>query len=147
MQNFDCIGRLVKDPDVRVTKGGKAVVEFTLAVDPEYVKKGAEKKADFIRFIAFSSTANFLDKYGKKGRFVYIQRSQFKPNSWQDQEGNWHNSYTFVVERMRFLDKMQNDPEPPVAINNDAVEDFDTAGQNIFVNTPGLIPDDGKIPF
>ena len=41
------VGRLSKDVELRFTQSGKAVGNFTLAVNREYAREG-EPKADFV---------------------------------------------------------------------------------------------------
>ena len=48
MNRIILLGRLVKDPDVKVTTSGKTVCTFTLAVDRPFSGKDGKREADFI---------------------------------------------------------------------------------------------------
>ena len=61
------MGRLTRDPELRRTNSGKPVACFTVAVDRDYAPEGQEKETDFIDCVAWNGTAEFVDKYFKKG--------------------------------------------------------------------------------
>ena len=63
------IGRPTKDPDVKYTQEKLAVARFTLAVD----RKGKEKAADFISCVSFGKTAEFIEKYIRKGTKIAVE--------------------------------------------------------------------------
>ena len=128
-------GNMVRDPIVRVGKANKPYVIFTLGVD-----RNQTKKTDYISFVAFGKMADFIEKYGKKGRLVAIDESAYREENWKDNDGNWHNMHNFVVSKFKFLDKMPNDPIPAAAVNNEAEDDFEVANQNAFANGPEFIP-------
>ena len=71
MNKVELVGRLTRDPEVRY--GGannSAVARFTLACDRQYKRKDDEQTADFINCIAFGKTAEFIEKYFRKGNRV-----------------------------------------------------------------------------
>lgn len=76
MNRVELTGRLTKDPAISYTQNGGSVASFTLAVDRS-VKKGDEwvHEADFIRCVAFSKKAEFVEKYFKKGSFAVVSGS------------------------------------------------------------------------
>lgn len=59
-------GRLVKDPELRYTKSGKAVAAFTVAVD----RPGVKGKTDFIDCVAWEKKAEFICQHFKKGKQI-----------------------------------------------------------------------------
>ena len=61
------LGRLTKDPDLRTTQSGISTCNFTVACDKPG-GKDQEKKADFISCVAWRQNADFLGRYGHKGR-------------------------------------------------------------------------------
>ena len=85
-------GRLSKDPDIR-TSGDMAIAKFSLAVDRK-VKKGEEKKADFINCTAFGAQASFVEKYFHKGDGMTIE-GKIQTGSYKNKEG--HTVYTTDV--------------------------------------------------
>lgn len=76
MNNVQLVGRLTSDPNMRYTDGGLTIARFNLACDRRF-KKDGEQSADFISCIAFGKTADFIEKYFKKGnRLGLIGRIQ-----------------------------------------------------------------------
>lgn len=69
------VGRLTRDPELRHTTSGLAIVTFTLAVDRRYKSQSGEKQTDFIRCKAWRQTAEFVHKYITKGRLVGVEGS------------------------------------------------------------------------
>ena len=61
-------GRLTKDPDLRYTPNGVAVVSFTLAVNRTFSNQNGEREADFINCQAWRKTAENVANYLKKDR-------------------------------------------------------------------------------
>ena len=46
LNNITVMGRLTRDPETKVTGSGKAVTQFTVAVDRSFQKAGAEKQTE-----------------------------------------------------------------------------------------------------
>ena len=69
------IGRLVKDPEYRLTPSGIAVTRFTIAINRirRQSTSGEEKTADFIRIVAWRRLAEICNQYLKKGKLVAIE--------------------------------------------------------------------------
>ena len=70
------IGRLVRDPELRYTPNGKAVANFTLAVDRGFKdKETGESQADFIRIVTWNKQAELCANNLAKGRLVAVEGS------------------------------------------------------------------------
>lgn len=80
------MGRMVADPELKVTNGGVSVVSFRIAVDRNYVKNGEERKADFFDIVAWRSTAEFVCKYFCKGSLIAID-GQLQSRSFTTKKG------------------------------------------------------------
>ncbi len=68
MNKVIMIGRLTKEPEVRVSPGDTAttVARYSLAVDRKF-KRDGEQTADFINCVAFGKSGEFAEKYLHKG--------------------------------------------------------------------------------
>lgn len=71
MNKVEMLGRMTKDPEVRYSQGGAAVANFSIAVDRRFKREG-EPTADFFNCVAFSKTAEFVEKYFSKGSGICI---------------------------------------------------------------------------
>ena len=65
MNNVQLLGRLVRDPEIRVSQSQTSVARYTLAVN-----RFGGKEADFISVVAFGKAAEFAQKYFRKGQQV-----------------------------------------------------------------------------
>lgn len=72
MNKVVLLGRLTKDPELRYTTSGLAVLTFTLAVDRGFKNANGEREADFIQIVVWKKLAETLAKYLKKGARVTI---------------------------------------------------------------------------
>ena len=75
MNKVILMGRLTRDPDMRVTTGENAMTisRYTLAVDRRTRKTDTnESTADFITCVAFGKAAEFAEKYFHQGMRVLI---------------------------------------------------------------------------
>lgn len=73
MNKVILMGRLTRDAEVRYSQGesSSAIARFTLAVDRRFRRNNEDQTADFISCVAFSKTAEFLERFGRKGtKFV-----------------------------------------------------------------------------
>ena len=68
------IGRLGKDPDMRYTTSGKAVVSFSLAVN----RDGKRDETDWIDFVAWEKAAELISQYCHKGDLIGVTGSLYR---------------------------------------------------------------------
>jgi len=106
------MGRLVADPELTHTQNDIAKVTFTLAVDRVVRKKGEDKQTDFIDFIAWRNTAEFLCKYFSKGQLVAVQGS-IQTHSYTDTQGNKRKAFEIIADEVHFADS-----KPQAALQN-----------------------------
>lgn len=102
------IGRLVRDPEVRYTASDnpKAIARFTLAVDRR-VKKDGEQEADFISCVAFSKTAEFIEKYFSKGMKVAVE-GRIQTGSYTNKDGQKVYTTDIAVENVEFCESKKD---------------------------------------
>jgi len=97
------MGRLVRDPELRHTQNGVAVVSFTLAVDRDYKNQAGEKECDFVDITAWRSTAEFVSRYFGKGRMAVVS-GRLQSRKWTDRDGNNRTSWEVQAESVYFGD-------------------------------------------
>ncbi|GGA59090.1 hypothetical protein GCM10007416_35280 [Kroppenstedtia guangzhouensis] len=98
------IGRLTKDPELRYTPSGAAVVSFRLAVERNFKNSDGEREADFIDVIAWRQLAENVANYMKKGRMVAVD-GRLQTRSYENKEGQKVKVAEVVAENVRFLDR------------------------------------------
>lgn len=71
-------GRLTRDPELRYTTSGTAVVSFTLAVDRQFRNQNGDRDADFINCVIWRKSAENFSNFTHKGSLVK-SKAGFKP--------------------------------------------------------------------
>lgn len=104
MNTVQLIGRLTKDPDVRVNaQSQQTIARFSIAIDRMPDKNG-EKKTDFPNIVCFGKTAELVEKYIKKGRLIGVV-GRIQTGSYQDKDGKTVYTTDVIADRVEFLDK------------------------------------------
>ena len=96
MNNCCFIGRLGRDPEMRYTPNGKAVVSFSLAVN----RDGKKEESDWIEFVAWEKTAEVIANYCHKGDLLGVTGALQK-RSWE-KDGQKRSTFEVKVNRIDF---------------------------------------------
>jgi single-strand DNA-binding protein len=104
------VGRMVRDPELRRTGNGNAIVNFTLALD-NY--SGGEKSTDFIPVAAFNKMATNIAQYCSKGSLVGVD-GKIHSKTYQNKDGKNVTYINVVADNVRFMDtrKSQSNAQP-----------------------------------
>ena len=132
------MGRLTKDPELRMTQSQKSVASFTLAVDRDYSPAG-EKETDFISCVAWGRTADFVHQYFTKGQMAVVT-GRLQLRDWTDRDGNKRTSAEVVADRVYFGEAKRQEQKT----------DFHPAQRPVDVSASGfeeLSEDDPGLPF
>jgi single-strand DNA-binding protein len=102
------IGNLTRDPELRYTPSGMAVVTLRLAVNHRFKDRSGELKQDacFINVVVWDKQAETTNQYLKKGSSVLIE-GRLQSRSWQDNEGKNRSVVEVRADRVVFLDGSQ----------------------------------------
>ena len=100
------MGRLTKDPETR-GEGDKKAAKFTLAVDRKFKKEGSTE-ADFISCVSFSKSAEFCEKYLKKGTKVVLV-GRIQTGSYTNKEGAKVYTTDIVVDEIEFAESKKEE--------------------------------------
>lgn len=98
------MGNLTRDPELRYTPNGMAVVNLRLAVNHRYKDKAGEVKQEtcFITAVVWDKQAESCNQYLQKGRLVLVE-GRLQQRSWQDAEGKARNVIEVRADRVVFL--------------------------------------------
>jgi single-strand DNA-binding protein len=111
MNNVTLIGRPTKDPDYRKLDNGTPFCKFTLAVDD---KKSKDDRADFISITTFGPTADYCEKYIRKGLKASLS-GRLRADRYTDSEGVTRYPVGVIadhVDALDFPEKEQSKSEP-----------------------------------
>lgn len=146
------MGRLTRDPEVRYTQGEnpRCVARYTLAVNRRF-KRDGEPEADFINCVVFGKSAEFTEKYFRKGMQVTIN-GRIQTGSYTNKDGVKVYTTDIVVEQQEFAEGKNSGSgnagsgSAPASGNNHSAPAAPTqdAGDG-FMNIPDGI--DEELPF
>lgn len=112
------MGRLTRDPEVRASQNGLTIASYTLAVDRRF-KRDGEPSADFIRCKAFGKTAEFAERYFKKGVKIAVS-GRIETGSYEGKSGKVYTT-DIIVEHQEFcesksaIEEAQEEPKREAA--------------------------------
>ncbi len=119
------IGNLTRDPELRYTPSGTAVVGLRLAVNRRYKDKTGAMKEDtcFITVNAWDRQAEVCNQYLKKGSPIFVE-GRLQSRSWDTQDGQKRSTIDIQAERVQFLSSGQgqsrNVEASPVSVMEEA---------------------------
>ena len=110
MNTVNIIGRLTKNPELKYSPNGVAMVRFTVAVNRTYKNAQGEYEPDFISCVAFKKTAENIANYTLKGHQVAVEGS-IQTGSYE-KDGRKIYTTDVMANRVQFLERRGNDGSP-----------------------------------
>jgi single-strand DNA-binding protein len=98
------VGRLTKDPDLRITPEGTPVVNLTLAVNRQFKNQNGDYETDFVHCTIWRKTAENTANYCRKGAVLGIT-GKIHTRNYQNQEGKRVYVTEVVAENVQFLSR------------------------------------------
>jgi single-strand DNA-binding protein len=98
------MGNLTKDPELRYTPQGTAVVNLRMAVNRKYRTKDQELKEEvcFITAVVWNKQAETCNQYLHKGSSVFVE-GRLQSRSWEDNTGAKRSVIEVRAERVQFM--------------------------------------------
>lgn len=97
------VGRLTRDPELRVSQSNVAVATFNLAVNRPFTSQNGERGADFINCVVFRKQAENVNQYVKKGSLVGID-GRIQTRNYENKDGQRVYVTEVVCESVQFLE-------------------------------------------
>ena len=97
MNSCNFSGRLTRDVEVRHTQAGKAVLNYTIAVDCGW---GDKKRTEFINCITWDKEA--LAPHLTKGNAVIVTGAEMQTRKYQGKDGSEKTAVEFTVRDLEF---------------------------------------------
>ena len=101
MNKVILMGRLTRDPEMR-GDGTSLVARYNLAVDRRFKKEG-QADTDFINCVCFGKSAEFAEKYLKKGTKVVVT-GHIQTGSYTDKDNKKVYTTDVIVEEQEFAE-------------------------------------------
>ncbi len=148
MNRVILIGRLTRDPDIRYSQNDQsmAIARYTLAVDRR-VRRDAgdgQQTADFIGCVAFGRTAEFAEKYLRKGTKIAVT-GRIQTGSYTNRDGQKVYTTDVVVEDHEFVESKGASAPGGESAEPDAAPAPENAVGDGFMNIPDGLDED--LPF
>jgi len=142
MNKVILMGRLTRDPEVSSSASGTTFARFSIAVDRRFKREG-EPDADFFNCTAFGKTAEFVERYLKKGTKV-VTTGRLQNNNYTNKEGQKVYDVRIMVEEIEFAES-KNASSDGGSYNSGSSSQGSSNGGNDFLNIPdGLVE---ELPF
>jgi single-strand DNA-binding protein len=151
------IGRLTRDPEVRVFANGGKVAAFGFAVNNRRKNSQTGQWEDepvFLDVEAFNRgetgrQADLVEQSLRKGNQLFIE-GHLKFDQWTGQDGQKRSKIKIVVDNFQFLEPRGDGPRPPVSSGPRRQESYSQGGDEH--EAPPLDPPppgrgDEEIPF
>lgn len=103
INNTTLVGRLTRNPELRYTGSGIAVLSFSLAVERNYTNSQGERETDFINCVAWRGTAETLSNFAVKGSLIGIT-GNIQTRNYENNEGRTIYVTEVVVDNFQMLE-------------------------------------------
>lgn len=135
LNRIDLIGRLTREPDLRRTQNGNAVVSFALAVDRDFKNAAGGRDTDFVDCVAWRGTAEFVANYFRRGDLAAVS-GRLQSRKWTDKNGNPRIAWEVQVDSVYICGGKRGDSS-------------NTADERDATPEPQMAEaeDDGELPF
>lgn len=124
MNSVNLVGRLTRDPELRYTQSGQAVVRFTLAVNRRLSKQrraemeaNNQPTADFISCTAWGITAETISNYVQKGHRLAVN-GRIQTGSYE-RDGRTIYTTDVIVENFDFIESASQNQMSRPSFNQD----------------------------
>lgn len=140
------IGNLTKDVELKSTTSGIEVCTFTLGVKRNYPNKDGKYDSDFINFIAFKGTAEYISKYAKKGSKIAVE-GRIQTRSYE-KDGKKVYVTEIIAESVHLLDsKKENTTQEQPKQEEKQLDPYEEMGNKIEEEQQELAFDENDLPF
>ena len=141
MNNVQLVGRFTRDPDIRYTNGGSSIARFSLAVSRIYKQENGPE-ADFISCVAFVKTAEFIEKYFRKGQRIGLT-GRIQTGNYTKEDGTKVYTTDVIAERVEFVENRSDHGDGVPSGNAGGARG--AADNDEFMNIPDGL--DEELPF
>lgn len=109
MNKVELLGRLTRDPEVRYSQGDNATAtaRYSVAVNRRFKNAEGNYDADFINCVSFGKTAEFIEKYFRKGDMIAVV-GRIQTGSYTNKDNQKVYTTDVVVDEVEFAGGKSN---------------------------------------
>ena len=129
-QHITLIGNLGRDPELRYTPAGQAVVDLSVATKETWKDQSGEKqeRTTWWKVAVWGKQAESCNQYLKKGSRLLVEGTirgdeNGNPRTFQKKDGTTGASYEMTAKDVRFLSTGSTN-ETPVVVANAVTDDI-----------------------
>lgn len=138
MNRIILLGRLTREPDVKVTSSDKTTTTFGLAVDRPFKNRDGKTEADFINIVTWNKTAEVAGNYLHKGERCLVE-GRLQIRSYEGKDGQKHYVTEVVADRLELIEKKKDSSQK---------QGFESMGDDITKDVQkGYVTFDEEVPF
>ncbi len=126
-------GRLTRDPELRYTTSGTAVVQATIAVDRQFKNQQGEREADFINLVIWRKAAENFANFTHKGSLVGID-GRIQTRTYENKQGQRVYVTEINVDSFSLLEPCQDNNQQ--SNNNYSSQAPSNNARNVTPNSP-----------
>lgn len=138
MNRVILVGRITKDPEMKMTQSNIPVVTFTLAVNRQFTDQSGEKQADFIQCVVWRKQAENLARFVKKGALLGVE-GRIQTRQYEADNGTRYVTEV-VCDSVQFLESKGEQTETPR-------EETSSADNDEFYETSKQLAAEEDLPF
>lgn len=116
------LGRLTRDPELRVTPNGMNICKFAIAISRKFKANDGSLKEEttFVDIDAFGKQAEVVSKFFSKGKLIFIE-GRLKLDQWDSPTGEKRSKLSVVLETFQFIGAKEDASEFSDSSNYDSV--------------------------
>lgn len=138
MNRIILLGRLTREPEVKVTSSDKTTTTFGLAVDRPFKNREGKTEADFINIVTWNKTAEVAGNYLHKGERCLVE-GRLQIRSYEGKDGQKHYVTEVVADRLELIEKKKDSSQK---------QGFESMGDDITQDVQkGYVTFDEEVPF
>lgn len=132
------VGRLTKDPDLRMTQSGSEITKITIAINRHFKDKSGNYNTDFFDILLWNSLAKRVNEWCKKGDTIGV-RARLQNISYTDNDGKKVYKNEIVAEDISFI---ANNQKKETKVETESVKQesdpFKDFGEEVVINEDDL---------
>ena len=119
-------GRLVQDPDFKITENGTARLSARVAINRPYRDRDGQwqTESSFLNIVVWREFAESLADRLHKGSPVFVS-GRLRSSSWKDSDDNPHSAVEIQVRTLQVLERAENAGVP---VSEDISEEIEAEG-------------------
>lgn len=143
MNKVQLVGRLTRDPEIRYSQGenATATARFSVAVNRRFKNAEGNYDADFINCVAFGKSAEFVEKYFRKGMAIGLT-GRIQTGNYTNKDGQKVYTTDVIVEETEFV---ESKGASSTDNSNNSRPASSAANNNDFMSIPDGV--DEELPF